>query len=128
MKTMLAALLFIAAPAVHAEINCTASYRELIPEKPSVPEFVTLVETATNPFEVQLKGTLHGRTFVLSGNLGTNDFLLSQVWGAEYTNGVNTSGTFRTNGHMALSTVSDALTPEGKFAGSIVFRVECIKK
>ena len=128
MKTILVTLLSLVGFAAHADIQCIASYRELIPSKESPPEFVTLVNSATNPFEVQLKGELHGRTFVLSGNLSTNSFLLSQVWGKGYTNGVNTSGTFKEDGRMALSTVSDILTADGRHEGSAVFRVEFARK
>lgn len=67
MKTTTVTLLSLVGFAKYTPIS-SASPRigKSIPSKESLPEFVTLVNSATNPFEVQLKGELHGRTFVLS--------------------------------------------------------------
>lgn len=58
------------------------------------------------------------RSFILSGDLASGDFLLTQSWGEGYTNGINATGSFSSVGRLQISQVQ----------GSLVFKLLCLKK
>jgi hypothetical protein len=57
------------------------------------------------------------RAYVLSGDLVSGDFLLTQAWGQDYTTGINMTGSFNSSGRMTISMVE----------GNKVFKLECTK-
>ncbi len=57
------------------------------------------------------------RAYVLSGDLVSGDFLLTQAWGQDYTTGINMTGSFNSSGRMTISMVEV----------NKVFKLECTK-
>ena len=128
MKTLILATVTLLSTFAHADISCKAIYRELWTTKPSFDESIDLKQSDLTPATVTLQGEIRGRTLVLQANFINGDCLLSQVWGKDFTNGVNTSGTFNSSGRLALSTISDIPSQNGGETGTAVYRVECARK
>jgi hypothetical protein len=128
----------------HAEIgdiSCQAEYR--IVTKDGIKDEVTkpMVASSGSARSVHFEVELNGRTFSLSGDPVNDDFIVSQNWGADYTEGVLSTTSFNSDGRLQISTVdtytwfdpADANLPVEKkkypkgLIGSRIFKLVCNK-
>ncbi len=113
----LIAFLSSAATAEVGDFNCTAKSFKVtadgIQEKVEVPMIVdNKVGTS-----IHMTADIGERSYFLSGDLKSGDFLITQTWGPDGTLGMNATGSFTSTGRMQISWVD----------GPVVSKLECRK-
>lgn len=105
---MLAVLLPSFAFADVGDVNCTAKQFTVTNDglKDQIEKPLTVEQK--NGSVIRLGVEIEGRAYILSGDLTAGDFILTQVWGPEYHQGINTTGSFTSTGRMQISMVDEA--------------------
>lgn len=88
------------------EIRCQAEYRVITQDGIVEPQVKKMVKTHQDSRSIRFEAELNGRSFSLSGDTLTGDFMLSQTWGAGFTEGVLTTTSFNSDGRLQVSTVT----------------------
>lgn len=120
MRKLIVLFLFTVGFQAHAalgDIRCMAIQFEI--SKAGMKDYVEkpLNMDRRDSVVVMMSVDIGERGYVLSGDVASGDFLLTQAWGQDYTTGINMTGSFNSRGRMTISMVEV----------NKVFKLECTK-